>query len=317
MSSWLQDVWKQLLKDLSDHLRPEHWSLYIQRLCVSLLIIFVAVLIIWLVRRVLRRMEARVEKVRGTGYRRRIETITSLVHSTIKYAVYIASAFAILAAWNAMETTSLAFGSAAIGAAIGFGSQGLVQDVITGLSILAEDQLAVGDYVEVGGKTGVVEEIGLRVIKLRDHLGVQHVIFNRHIASVSNYTSGAVQAIVDVSLDSAGAGEAAKRVAAQVCRDLASEVPYFPNVPEVEGVRQSSTNNVFLRIHCKVLPQQQDIINSLFVERLKRAFAAEKIAIPDNQVRVLIVSDLFNRAIARVKPSALPAGPEKIYDGAV
>jgi small conductance mechanosensitive channel len=240
-----------------------------------------------------------------------------LVASTIKYVVYIASALAILVVWGAVDPASLAFGSAAIGAAIGFGSQGLVQDIITGLSILAEDQLAVGDYVEVGGKAGVVEEIGLRVIKLRDHFGVQHVIFNRNIASVSNYTSGAVQAIVDISLEKAEDGDAARRVATKVCADMAAELPYFPDVPEVEGVRQSSTNDIFLRLHLRVLPQQQDTINQLFVDRIKRAFAGEKLVIPEGRVRVIIISDLFKRAIGRVKPSALPAAANGTYEGAV
>jgi small conductance mechanosensitive channel len=317
MYDWLQQLWQHLLKDLNQYVDPKPWSLHVQRLCASICIVIAALLVFWVVRRFLRRMEARVERVRGIVHRRRIETITSLVLSTIKYAVFFVSILAILSIWGGVETTTLAFGSAAVGAAIGFGSQGLVQDVITGLSILAEDQLAVGDFVDVGGKAGVVEEIGLRVIKLRDHLGVQHVIFNRNIASVSNYSSGAVQTIVDVWLEKAEDGEAAKRVAALVCGDMAAELPYFREVPEVEGVRQSSTHDVFLRLNLRVLPPQQDMVSQLFVERIKRAFATEKIAIPEARVRVLIVSDLFNRAISKVRSGALPAGPEKVYDGAV
>jgi hypothetical protein len=98
---------------------------------------------------------------------------------------------------------------------------------------------------------------------------------------------------------------------------MAAEVPYFPQVPEVEGVRQSSTRDVFLRLHLRVLPQQQDAMNTLFVDRIKRAFAAEKLEIPEGRVRVIIVSDLFKRAIGKVKPSALPSGKEQTYEGAV
>jgi moderate conductance mechanosensitive channel len=317
MGEWLDKLWTHLGNNAKDFLKAEQWAQNVQHLVVSLIIIVIALLATWLARRFLRRVETRVERMRGIEHRRKIETITSLVASTIKYAVYIASAMAILVVWGAVDPASLAFGSAAIGAAIGFGSQGLVQDIITGLSILAEDQLAVGDYVEVGGKAGVVEEIGLRVIKLRDHFGVQHVIFNRNIASVSNYTSGAVQAIVDISLEKAEDGDAARRVATKVCADMAAELPYFPDVPEVEGVRQSSTNDIFLRLHLRVLPQQQDTINQLFVDRIKRAFAGEKLVIPEGRVRVIIISDLFKRAIGRVKPSALPASSNGTYEGAV
>jgi small conductance mechanosensitive channel len=314
---FFERLWEKLVKDFSERFKPEQWAGALQHLFDSLIIILTAFLIIWLISRVLRRIEKKVETVRGTNYRRRIETITSLAGSSVKYTVYIIAALSILTAWGAIDSASVAFGSAAIGAAIGFGAQGIVQDVITGLSILAEDQLAVGDYVEIGGKSGVVEEIGLRVIKLRDQLGVQHVIFNRTIALVSNFTAGAVQAIVDVSLENSAAGEAAGKVAAKVCHDLAAEVPYFPEVPAVEGVQQSSTQDVFLRIRLLILPQQQTAINDLFVDRLKRAFAAHNIVIPDGRVRVVIVSDLFTKVINRVKPSALPAEGEKVFEGAV
>lgn len=315
--NFFERLWEKLVNDFSNRFRPEQWAAALQHLFDSLVILVVAFLVIWFVARILRRVEKRVEHVRGVNYRRRIETITSLVASTLKYTVYIAAAMAILGAWGLVDSASVAFGSAAIGAAIGFGAQGIVQDVITGLSILAEDQLAVGDYVEIGGKFGVVEEIGLRVIKLRDQLGVQHVIFNRTIALVSNFTAGAIQAVVDVSLETAESGETASKVAKQVCHDLASELPYFPEVPIVEGVQQSSTKDIFLRIRLRVLPQQQTAINELFVDRLKHAFTANKIVIPDNRVRVVIVSDLFNKVIAKVKPTSMPAEGDKVLEGAV
>jgi small conductance mechanosensitive channel len=302
MGEWLQRFWTRLSEDFLSRFGIEQWSRAVQHIVDSCVIILAAALVIWLVRRVLMRIEGRIERVRGAAHRRRMETVTSLVHSAIKYTVYIAAALAVLATWGAVDTTSLAFGSAAIGAALGFGSQGLVQDVITGLSILAEDQLAVGDYVEVGGKAGVVEEIGLRVIKLRDQFGVQHVIFNRTIAAVSNFTAGAVEGTVDVFLEKTEDGEAAQRVAERVCRDMAAEVPHFVGVPAVEGVRQSTTHDVFLRIALRVLPQQQAAINDLFVDRLKRAFAAEKLAISEGRVRVIVISGLFRKAVARAKP---------------
>jgi len=159
-------------------------------------------------------------------------------------------------------------------------------------------------------------------IKLRDHLGVQHVIFNRTIAMVSNFTSGSVQAVADISLESLADGERAKQVAAQVCRDLANELPYFPHVPEVQGVQESSTKDVFLRLTLRVLPQQQQIIETLFVDRIKRAFAVEKISIPEGRVRVVVISDLFTRALHKVPSIALPppstsTGKDKQYEGAV
>jgi moderate conductance mechanosensitive channel len=316
MSGWLRRLWDRIAADYSERLDVSQWSVAVQHLFDSLLILLVASLVIWVVKRMLDRVALRFVSIRGNAHRRKINTINSLILSTIKYTVYIAALIAILAVWG-VNTQGLIVGSAVIGAAVGFGSQGLVQDVITGLSILAEEQLAVGDYVEIAGKAGAVEEVGLRVVKLRDHLGVQHVIFNRTITLVSNYTTGSLNAVVDIMVENMAAAEQAKRVANQVCRDLARELPYFPELPQVEGVQQSSTGDVFLRLKLRVLPQQQDVIQTMFVDRLKRSFATAKLMIPDNGVRVFILSELFTKAIHKVDPKALPPVSEKLFEGSV
>jgi small-conductance mechanosensitive channel len=316
LADFFERLWNHLYEAYSTRLDAKHWSLVLQTLVDSLLVVLLAALVLLLIRRSLHKIQTRVDALQNAIYRRKIETIGSLALSTAKYAIYIAALLWILTLWG-VPKESLIAGSAVIGAAIGFGSQGLVQDLITGLSMLAEEQLALGDFVEINGKSGAVEEIGLRVVKLRDQLGAQHVIFNRTIGMVSNFTSGAVPAVVDVSLESTDAGPKAREVAARVCTDLSRELPYFTAVPIVEGVVKSSTNDVYLRIRLNVLPQQQDIIQNLFVDRIKRAFAAEKIVIPGDRVRVVILSDLFRKAIERIKPSALPASSERLFEGSV
>ena len=99
------------------------------------------------------------------------------------------------------------------------------------------------------------------------------------------------------------APDAKDPMVAKLLSDLAAELPYFTRVPEIDGVQQSSTQDVFLRLKVCVLPQQEQIIGTLFTERLKRAFAAEKIVIPEDRIRVFILSDLFTKA-AKVAPPA-------------
>lgn len=316
MRDFFQRLSNHLYDAYSDRLDARAWSKFIQHVADSLLLIAAGWVILWAVGRLIRRIESRVDPVKYPAYRRRVDTIGSLVNSALRYTVYIAITLLILSVWG-IDTSSLVVGSAVIGAAVGFGSQGLVQDLITGLSLLAEEQLSVGDYVIINDKAGAVEEVGLRVVKLRDQLGAQHVIFNRTIGTVSNYTAGAVAAVVDVSLENRDAETNAIAVARRVCSDLATELPYLTSVPTVEGVLNSSTKDVFLRIHLRVLPQQQDTINSLFVDRLKRAFAAEKITIPGDRVRVMVLSELFKKAIDRVKASALPVKDKQILEGSV
>ncbi len=300
-SNFLERLWNHFERAYEDRFDATHWSVVLQTIIDSIFVLILASLVLWLIKRSIKKIEGRVDVVKHPSYRRKVETIGSLALSTAKYAIYIAALLWILTLWGVPRDSLLA-GSAVVAAAIGFGSQGLVQDLITGLSMLAEEQLAVGDYVEINGKSGAVEEIGLRVVKLRDQLGAQHVIFNRTIGMVSNYTTGAIPAVVDVSLENASFGEKAREIAGRICVDLAKELPYFTVPPRVEGVISSSTQDVYLRIRVYVLPQQQDVINNLFVERINRAFAAEKIPIPGNRVRVTILSDLFQKAIDRIKP---------------
>jgi len=317
---WLDRITQKIGMDLEQRLSPESWSMFFQHIVDTAVVILFASVVIWIARRAIRQATAPIQ-IRSAAHRRKIETFASLVFSTVKYVVYIAAVLWTLRIWG-VDTQTLVVGSAVIGGAIGFGSQGLVQDIITGLSILAEEQLAVGDFVEISGKSGAVEEVGLRVVKIRDQFGVQHVIFNRTIGMVSNFTMGSVQAVVDVSLQGLEQAEQARAVATRVCTDLVREVPFFPMPPNIEGVIQSSTQDIFLRIHVRVLPQQQAAIQDHLVDRIKRAFAAEKVTIPDNRVRVVVLSELFTRAIRKaytepyVKPAVEKPG-EKLLDGAV
>jgi small-conductance mechanosensitive channel len=298
MGAWLDKLWNKIADDYIKQFSIEELSIIVQHVIKSLLILLFSMVLLFLARRSLLKIERRVDRIRGAAYRRRIETITSLVFSSIKYTVYISCVIWILAEWG-FNTQTLIVGSAVLGAALGFGSQGLVQDIITGLSILAEEQLALGDFVEIAGKTGAVEEVGLRVIKIRDPHGAQHVIFNRTIGMVSNFTAGGVQAWVDVSIDNADAGPKALAVAESVCKDMAAELPVFPTAPRVEGLHSSATKDVFVRIKVAFLPAQEEVVRTIFTDRIKSAFAANEIHIPNDRIRIVILSELFKSAVQK------------------
>ena len=148
---WFSQLWSRLIDDYGRQFNIKETSLVLRHLINSLLIIFGAWLIIKIIRYSVLRFEHRIDRIHGNNYRRRIETITSLSRSVISNILYLAATFWILGEWG-VNTDSLLVGTAVLGAALGFGAQGIVQDVITGLSMLAEDQLAVGDFVEIAGK---------------------------------------------------------------------------------------------------------------------------------------------------------------------
>lgn len=116
---------------------------------------------------------------------KKIDTLQSILLSVARYTVACITVFKVLLLWG-VSSQSLTVGGAIIAGAVGFGSQGLVQDMITGFGLLFEDQLQIGDFVQIGDKTGYVREVGLRVVKLEGVDGTEHILFNRTITSVSN-----------------------------------------------------------------------------------------------------------------------------------
>jgi len=298
ISVWLGELWDRLLKDYAEQFDVAFWSQVVQHLLSTTVILSLAVLGVFIVRTLTRRA-ARVGRYGSPLARRRAETVASLVYSIAKYVIYISCGMWILTCWG-VDTKSLIVGSAVIGAAVGFGSQGLVQDVIVGLSILAEEQLAVGEYVEICGRTGVVEEVGLRVVKLRDPLGVQHVIFNRTIAMVSNYGGSSLEALVDVSV---GGREAIDRVRETVVKagaELAGELPFYLGVPHEVGLIENSVGEIYLRFRVRILPQRDSVLQDQLLPRLRKALAQAKLTIPDDRIRVVVVGEKFRQIVERV-----------------
>src|SRR5690606_16818899 len=87
-----------------------------------------------------------------------------------------------------------------IGIAVGFGAQSLIRDYFNGFFILLEDQVRQGDMVEAGGRSGLVEEITLRHIKMRDYAGNVHYVPNGSITTVSNMSRGYAQSVIDIGV---------------------------------------------------------------------------------------------------------------------
>ncbi|MGD0622404.1 MAG: mechanosensitive ion channel domain-containing protein [Thermacetogeniaceae bacterium] len=123
-------------------------------------------------------------RIPGTWNERRIKTLRGVIQSLLRYTLYFVGAIMILSELN-VDTRSILAGAGIIGLAVGIGAQNLVRDVVTGFFILFEDQFAVGDYVTIAGVTGTVEDMGLRVTKIREATGELNIISNGEIKQVA------------------------------------------------------------------------------------------------------------------------------------
>ena len=188
---------------------------------------------------------------------------------------------------------------AVAGLAIGFGSQGLVQDMVTGFFLVFEEQFNVGDMVEIPPHTGIVEELGLRMTRLRNYLGQRVVIPNRNIAVVGNYLRGAQQVYLDVAVAPEADIEKAADTLGRTAQEIAGQFQdiIFSN-PRNLGEVSLATGERFLRLQLTIWPQQQWVIDQETVPRIQAAMRSEGFDIPNNKI-VIFCHPRDSRAIGR------------------
>lgn len=170
-----------------------------------------------------------------------------------------------------------------LGIALGFGAQSLVKDYFTGLFLLLENQVRQGDVVEVAGKGGLVEEMTLRYIRLRDYEGSVHYIPNGTIDTVTNRSRSFAYAVINVDVAYREDIDDVYAVMNQVAVELRADAGFADKIEEdldIAGVDQWGDSAVVIRCRFKVKPLEQWGVRRAYLYRLKKAFDAAGIEIP-------------------------------------
>lgn len=167
-----------------------------------------------------------------------------------------------------------------MGLAVGFGAQSLVKDILTGFFILFEDQFSVGDYIQTAGVSGVVEEVGLRVTKLRDFSGELHIIPNGTVDKVTNHNRGNMRAMVDISVAYEEDPDMVRRVLDEVAAEMEGSIPTIVEGPRALGIVDLTDAAVVFRVWAKTLPMEQWAVEREMRRRIKLAFDLQNIEIP-------------------------------------
>ncbi|MDB5310516.1 MAG: MscS Mechanosensitive ion channel [Gemmataceae bacterium] len=181
-------------------------------------------------------------------------------------------------------------GAAVLGLAVAFGAQNLIRDYFTGFMMLTEDQFSVNDVVKIGGVSGVVEKITLRMIVLRDLEGVRHFIPHGTVTNVSNLTHGWSRALFDVPVSYA---EDVDRIIG-LLRDLGGELRADPEFgkhiledPEMLGVEALADSRVVIRFLLKTRPLQQWPVRREMLRRIKKRFDELGIVLPTSTTQTV------------------------------
>ncbi|MBT9598219.1 MAG: mechanosensitive ion channel family protein [Vitreoscilla sp.] len=188
-----------------------------------------------------------------------------------------------------------------VGLAVGFGAQSLVKDYFTGFFLLLENQIRQGDVVKLDGHGGLVEEVTLRYVRLRDYDGHVHFVPNGQIGVVVNLSRGHAQAVVDIGVAYHEDLDRVMTVMTEVAQDLRADAAYHERILddfELAGVERWDDSAVVLRGRFRVAPLAQWDVRRAYLRRLKAAFDHYGIEIPFPQLALHTPSGLRTPATA-------------------
>jgi moderate conductance mechanosensitive channel len=212
----------------------------------------------------------------------RARTIGSVLRSLSSVVVLAIGSIMVLAEFGVALGPILA-SAGIVGVAVGFGAQNLVRDFLSGMFMLLEDQYGVGDIVDVGEASGVVEAVGLRITTLRDGNGTVWYVRNGEILRVGNKSQGFAVAVVDLPVAHTADLSEATRIAGQVTAERVAAEDLAAHVlepPEVLGVEKVGPEGVTLRLTVKVNAGQQWVVQRALHAAIADAFDDAGIARP-------------------------------------
>ncbi|MDP4146756.1 MAG: mechanosensitive ion channel family protein [Bacillota bacterium] len=221
-------------------------------------------------------------KLRFSLNEKKSKTIGAVLKSILRYAVYFFGIVGILT--QLFGTISLTFASIG-GVAIGFGAQSLIKDILNGFFILFEDHFAVGDYITIETRSGIVESIELRVTKVRDFNGDLHVIPNGRIMEVTNHSRGATRITVEVSITYEESIDKTIDAINKACEVFIKENKDIIEPPKVVGVTGLTVNGVVIKVAGKVKAMKHWDNENKLRKMIKESLDKENIEITYNKIQ--------------------------------
>ena len=264
--------------------------------------------------------------------RARMRTLLPLLRNAVMVVVIVVVAMMVLSELG-LNIAPLLAGAGVIGLAIGFGAQTLVQDVITGLFILFEDTISIGDVVSVGGHAGFVEGMTIRTVRLRDLSGNVHTIPFSQVSTVMNMTRDFSYYVFDIGIAYREDVDQVIEVIGQLGAELQEDPSYGVEILEpieILGVDAFADSAVVIKARIMTKPIKQWMVGREFNRRMKRRFDELGIEIPfphmtlyfgedkqgkappgNLQVATPALTEALARALDRAPPQPEPRHPDK------
>lgn len=277
----------------------EHWHTLIRIVLILVGAVVIRAILLALVRRTVKQVvngaKAKAEKapqspLLSARIIQRSKTLGSVLSNLITWTMVVSTIAAVLGELGVAVGAIIA-GAGIVGAAIGFGAQSLVRDLISGLFIVFEDQYGVGDSVDLGQATGVVESVGLRVTQVRDVTGTLWYVRNGEVVRVGNSSQGWSRVVLDIALPYDTKIDRAQDAILKAATALAKDSSFGKQLlgqPEVWGIEALSGEQIVVRLVQQVGPSDSDAVARELRSRIKAALDAAKIKLADKRQPIYV-----------------------------
>ena len=206
----------------------------------------------------------------------RIRTLGTLSRSIVFYVLIFIAGVMTLRVFD-VDPVPVLTAAGVVGLAVGFGAQRLVRDIISGFFIVLENQYCVGEYITIGGVTGTVEELGMRVTQLRDDSGKLVIIANGDVSQVVNHSRGPIQAALDISVAADSDLDKVRDAINRAGEEVAAKVDGVVTPPKADGVTAVDGCKMTIRASGEVKPGRQDAVQSALRELVRTRFLEQGI----------------------------------------
>ncbi len=244
------------------------------------------------------RMFSKRKRESDSEYMKRADTLAAVIAYLLTITVVIVGAIMILGEFD-VEIGPILAAAGIVGVAVGFGAQHLVRDLITGFFILLDDQIRVGDVVQIADKGGLVEKISLRMTILRDLAGNVHYVRNGEISVVTNMTKEYSRYVFDIGVAYREDVDDVIEVVKQVDEELRADPAFGSDILEpieILGLDQFGDSAIIIKARTKTKPIKQWSVGREFNRRLKKRFDEKDIEIPFPHVTLYMGQDKTGQA---------------------
>nr|WP_286303029.1 mechanosensitive ion channel domain-containing protein [Microbacterium suwonense] len=213
----------------------------------------------------------------------RTRTLGSILQNIINVMLVVVALLLIVWVLSPALLSSLTLLTAAIGAGLGFGAQNIVKDVLNGLFLVAEDQIGIGDVVDLGLASGVVEHVSVRITQVRDVNGTLWYVRNGEVTRIGNMSQGWARAIIDVGVAPDSDLDLVEETMLETAESLAKDPKWRTRIiekPELWGLRTIDGDALVVRVVMKTRALAMDDVSQELRRRLRDAMLTRDIVTP-------------------------------------